>query len=199
MVRKYKFVKLVCGLSLIAALWSSPAYGQDDPVTADPVIDTTSAEAVAPAPVVEAPAVAEPTPAVVVVEEAKASVPPTALSKLTTEVMNILVPALLTLIGLLVAWVLNWVRKKFHLNVSDAQINAWSKLAEKAANRGAEWARNKAKTATEGVKVPGPDVLEVAVDWAVEMGRVFKLPEMGREKLIGLIESHLFVERTDSV
>jgi len=214
-MRKYRFMTLVCGLSLLAALWGSPIYAQDDPhppapdsaaeTTAPPAAPEATDNPVAPegenGAAVEVPGVAnaEPDVAVVVVEKAPAGEPPTALAKLTTEVMNILIPAFLTLIGLLVAWVLNWVRKKFHLNVSDAQIDAWSKLAEKAANRGAEWARAKAKAATDGKKIPGPEVLEVAVDWAIEMGRVFKLPEMGREKLIGLIEGHLFTEREESV
>ena len=90
---------------------------------------------------------------------------------------------------------LNWLRRKFKLQVSDQQIATWSKLAAEAANRGAEWARAKAKTAADGQKVPGPDVLDVAVNWALDMGEAMKLPQLGREKLIGLIEAELFKTR----
>lgn len=120
---------------------------------------------------------------------------PTAISKLVNELMNVLIPAFITLIGLLATFILNWIRKKFKLNVSDHQISSWSTVAEKAAHRAAEWARNKSKQMTDGKKVPGPEVLDVAVDWAVEMGKAFKLPDIGREKLIGLIESRLHVKR----
>lgn len=119
----------------------------------------------------------------------------TGLQKLSAEVMAIVVPILGTLITGLVGVLLMWLRKKFKLQVSDQSIDSWSKLAGKAANRGAEWARNKAKEYMDGRKVPGPEVLDVAVDWAVETGRTLGLPDIGREKLVGLIEAHLFEGR----
>lgn len=156
----------------------APAPAPEPAVELAPVPESAAETPAAPAPAATAPA-------------------PTALSNLSAELMNILVPVFVSLIGALAAFLLNWVRKKFKLNVSDHQIAAWAGIAEKAANRGGEWARNKAKEATEDKKVPGPEVLEIATDWAVEMGVHFNLPEMGREKLIGLIESHLHAKRED--
>lgn len=157
--------------------------GVGDITTPDPIPDPK------PNPVAERP---EPEPAPAPSAEAA---PKTALGNLSAEIMNVLVPTLVALIGSLAAFLLNWVRKRFKLTVSDNQIDAWAKVAERAADRGGEWARNKVKDATDGKKVPGPEVLEVAVNWAVEMGKTFKLPEMGREKLEGLIEGHLFKKR----
>jgi hypothetical protein len=195
---------LLCGLSF-------PAFAQDPPADPPATTETAPAPDTTPAPdpkpedkpKADAPEKengdAEPDasnpPAAD--EPAKDDAKQTALSKLSEELMNILIPAFVTLIGLLVTFILNWVRRKFKLNVSDAQIASWAVLAEKAANRGAEWARNKAKDLTDDKTVPGPEILEVAVDWAVEMGKSLKLPEMGREKLIGLIEGHLATKRAD--
>lgn len=198
--------------ALLLCLGVAPTFAQDTPPTDVPTAETAAAPEAAPAPEAAAAATsperengddvasdgnastAAPKPAIApAMEEVKQ----TALAKLSEELLNILIPAFVTLIGLLVTLILNWVRKKFKLNVSDSQISTWSVLAEKAANRGAEWARNKAKDLTDGKTVPGPEILEVAVDWAVEMGKSLKLPEMGREKLIGLIEGHLAVKRAD--
>ena len=197
MIISSKKLILTCILGLVMAL-ASKGYAQTEGDPSPVVMMDAGAEVAseaAPAPV--AAAIVEAAPA----EEAVAPAPEaqeTALSKLSAEVLSILIPAFLALIGLLVTWVLNKIRKVLHLNVTDKQIAAWAALADKAANRGAEWARNKARDLTEGETIPGPEVLEVAVDWAIEMGRAFNLPEMGREKLVGLIESHLHAKREDS-
>lgn len=180
----------------------SPAYAQDLPP--EPVAtEVADAGEVAPTPApVEAVAEAEApeTENGPAVENASNAPEPalaeeTALSKLSAEIMNILIPVFSTLMLGLATLVLNWVRKKFKLDVSDKAIYQWSLIAKKAADRGGEWARNKAKDLTDGEKVPGPEVLEVAVDWAVMAGKQYGLPEMGREKLIGLIEGQLHVDR----
>lgn len=197
MILKSKRLILACVVGLTMA-FASAGYAQTDGGAEPAVMMDAGAEVVeaAPAPApVAAVVAADPAPAAIVA--APASAKETALSKLSTEVLNILIPAFLALIGFLVTWILNKVRKKLHLNVSDQQVEAWAKIADKAAARGGEWARNKAKDATDGKTIPGPEVLEVAVDWAVEMGRAFNLPEMGREKLVGLIESNLHSKRTD--
>jgi len=106
--------------------------------------------------------------------------------------MNILVPVFGTLISGLVTLLLLWLRKRFKLQVSDEQINSWSKLSRKGALRAAEWARKKAKEAVDDKKIPGPDILEIAVNWALEAGKAAGLPEMGREKLEGWVEAELF-------
>jgi hypothetical protein len=111
--------------------------------------------------------------------------------------MNILVPAFVTLIGALCALLLAWARKKLKLDVSDRQLSSWSSYAQVGADRAGEWARNKVKTLADGKKVPGPEVLEVAVNFAVDMAREHGLPEIGREKLEGLIESHLNRNRAE--
>ena len=157
------------------------------PPDAMPAPAAAPVEEVAPAPAAEPAPAASPAP----------TAAKTALDNLSHELMNILVPAFVALIGGLVTFLLNWIRRKFKLTVSDQQIDAWAKLAERAAARGAEWARKKAKDLTEDEKVPGPEIMEVAANWAVEMGKTFKLPEIGREKLEGLIEAHLSTQRKE--
>jgi hypothetical protein len=197
---------LACILGLAMA-FASTGYAQDvegEPAPAAVVEEgavSAPETAPVPAPVAETPvaeAPAEMPAAEIPTEEAVVAEPEaeeTALSKLSAEILNILIPAFLLLIGFLVTWILNKVRAKLHLDVSDKQIASWADIANKAALRGSEWARNKAKDLTDDKTIPGPEVLEVAVDWAVEMGRAFKLPEIGREKLVGLIEGHLNTDR----
>ena len=202
-----RLARLAAVITFCLGLTAAPAaFAQDDPAVEPDV----AASAVTDAPLaadVPVDAVDQPAAATAVDEKAVAepkdktdAVPVaggTALSGLSSELMNILLPSLVTLIGLLCAWVLNKMKTKLGLNVSDMQIDAWSKLAEKGANRGAEWARNKAKTLTEGKKLPGPEVLEVGVNWALEAGKAAKLPAMGRNVLEGWIEGHLHTKRVD--
>lgn len=117
---------------------------------------------------------------------------PTALSRFTTELLELLIPIFVTTIGAMATWVLYKVKEKFHINISDAVATQWGDLAEKAALRGAEYARSKAKDLTDGKKIPGPEVLEVAANWAIDMGNSLKLPQLASDKLRGLIEAHLF-------
>lgn len=125
---------------------------------------------------------------------------PTALERLSTEILNVLIPVFVALVGGLATWLLKKLKEKTGIEVSDAAAESWFKLARKAALRGGEYARRKAKDLTEGQRVPGPEVLELATNWAVDMGKSLKLPEMGREKLEGLIEAHLFeLRREDNV
>lgn len=121
----------------------------------------------------------------------------TALAKLSAEIFDMLFPVFKMLLLGLATLLLIWVRKKYKLDVSDRIIKQWSSIADKAADRGGEWVRNKTKSFTDGRKIPGPEILEVAVDWAITAGRAYGLPAMGREKLIGLIESRLHAKRTD--
>ena len=173
------------------------SIAQDD---AGAVAAVEVAAETAPAPVVETPAEAAPevavadAPAPAIVAPAP-SATQTSLDKLSSEIMNILIPVFLALIGALATMLLNWIRKKAKLDVSDKQISQWSMVAELGANRGAEWARNKMKTLTEDQTLPGPEILEVAVNWALDYGIAHGLPEMGREKLAGLIESKLHAKR----
>lgn len=177
------------------------AHAQSD-AGAVAAVDVASAEvavapAPAPVPAVEAPAEAAPELAVAVApaSAAVAPAPQTSLDKLSSELMNILIPVFVTLIGGLATMLLAWVRKKAKLEVSDKQISQWSMVAELAAGRGGEWARNKIKGLAEGETLPGPEILEVSVNWAIDYGVAHGLPAMGREKLEGLIESHLHFER----
>jgi len=119
----------------------------------------------------------------------------TSLDKLSSELLNILVPTFVLLIGALATALLNWTRKRFKLDVSDRQIYHWSTIAEMAGDRAAEWARNKAKDLTEGETVPGPELLEVAANWGIDYGIAQGLPEIGRRKFEGLVESQLHVKR----
>ena len=116
----------------------------------------------------------------------------TALSSVTTEVLNILLPIFVALIGALATWILNKVQQKLHLDVGQKTAEAWADLARRAAMRGGEYARKHAKAAVDGKKLPGGEVMEVAATWAIEMAKQQKLPEMARDKLEGLIEAHLF-------
>lgn len=116
----------------------------------------------------------------------------TAISSATTEILNILIPVFVALIGALATWILAKVKQKLHLDVSEKTSEAWAELARKAALRGGEWARKKSKELTDGKKLPGGEVMDVAASWAIEMAKQQKLPEMARAKLEGLIEAHLF-------
>lgn len=116
----------------------------------------------------------------------------TALQRLSSTAMDILVPVFAAFILGLATMLLNWIRKKFKLQVTDAQIASWAGLARKASLRGAEWARKQVKDLVPDKKIPGPEVLEVATNWAIEMGKAAGLPEMARGKLVGLIEAELF-------
>ena len=121
----------------------------------------------------------------------------TGLESFSAQVMAILVPVFVTFIGALATLLLNKAKAKLHLDVSDKTAEQWQNLAKAAALRGAEWARKKAKELTDGKKVPGPDVLDVAVLWATDMAVAQGLPELARNKLEGLIESELFKLRHD--
>jgi len=121
----------------------------------------------------------------------------TALGNLSTEVMNILVPVFVAFIGAFATWLLHKVQKRFGLEVTEKTANAWSNLARKAALRGGEYARKKAKSLTDGKKMPGNEVMEVSANWAIEMAKAQNLPALAREKLEGLIEAHLFELRQE--
>ena len=116
----------------------------------------------------------------------------TAISSVTSEVMSILIPVFVALIGALATWILAKVQQKLHIDVGQKTADAWADLARKAALRGGEWARKKSKDLTDGKKLPGGEVMEVAANWAIEMAKAQKLPELARAKLEGLIEAHLF-------
>ena len=186
--KKLKKTGLLSALLLVSTLLiTTPVYAQDDAGPAVAQLDAAPTEAAvetAPEPAVE-----------LEVKTAPADLSSTGLSNLSSSIMDILVPVFVTLIGGLSAILLAWVRKKLKLDVSDKQIRQWSDYAEIGAARAGEWARNKAKGLAEGEKIPGPDVMDVAVNFAVELARENKLPEMGREKLEGLIESKLFKGR----
>lgn len=172
------------------------AIAQEDAGVAllDAAPAVAAVEAPAPAPAAEAPAPVEAAPAAEIAPAPK-SATMTSLDKLSSEILNVLIPIFVLLAGAIATAALNWIRKRFKLDVSDKQISQWSLVAEMGASRGGEWARNKAKDLTEGETVPGPEILEVAVNWALDYGVAHGLPEMGREKLEGLIESKLNVKR----
>lgn len=117
---------------------------------------------------------------------------PTALEMFYSESMKVLIPAFVTLIGSLAVWLGHKLRQKTSLEVSDKNIEAWSKIVKKAARRGAGWAKSKGKNYVDDQKLPGPAVLEVGATWAIETAKEMKLPKMGREKLKDLIEDELF-------
>ncbi len=194
-MKNFALKRLLSRALLVASiilLFSAPALAQSDAVPApvDEAATTELAPAAEPAPVVEVPKVA-PVPAPVVALS-PAPVPKTALDNLSSEVMNVLVPVFGTLISGLVTLLLLWLRRRFKLEISDQQISSWSFMARKGALRAAEWARKKAKELTEDKKIPGPEILEVGVNWALEAGKAAGLPEMGREKLEGWVEAELF-------
>lgn len=190
-LRKISSLVSAAFLALFLTVQLSPtvALAQD----AVPVVAPASAPAPAPVPVVEEVIEAEAAPLA-------DSVPidQTSIAKIVNELMNALIPVFVMIIGGLGTLLLNKVRQKFNLKVSDEQIQSWSMIAEKAAHRGGEWARKKANAAADGKAMPGPEIMEVAANWAVDLGKQFKLPQMGREKLEALIEAELFKLRGDS-
>lgn len=170
-----------------AAAATEPAPAADPAPAPEPAADPAPAPAAEPEPAAEEPKAEEPAPAA----------GGTSLQKLSDEVMAILLPILGTLATGLAGLLLAWVRKKFKLDIGDKQLEAWAKLAGRAADRAGEWARNKLKEATDGKTIPGPEILEVGANWAIEVGKAAGLPDIGREKLEGLIEAHLFSRRKD--
>ena len=116
----------------------------------------------------------------------------TAIQSATSASMGLLIPVFVALVGAFATWILRKVQQKLHIDVGDKTAAAWDEIARKAALRGGEWARKKSKDLTDGKKLPGGEVMEVAAGWAVEMAKQQKLPEMARNKLEGLIEAHLF-------
>lgn len=194
-------IALVLLLGVLAA--PAAAFAQDD-AGAVAAVSEEAPSAVAstqpdPAPAA-IPVAAESTPASAAAPAAPAvvaapSATKTSLDKLSSEVLNVLIPIFVLLAGAIGTAALNWIRKRLKLDVSDKQIYQWSMVAEMAANRAGEWARNKAKDLTEGKTIPGPDILEVGANWGLEYGKAHGLTDIGREKLEGLIEAHLNVKR----
>ncbi len=122
----------------------------------------------------------------------------TALQNLSDQIMAILLPVVVAAVGLFATWLLAKIKSKFHIDVADSTAAAWSKLAQDSAMRAGEWALQKTKTLEDGKTLPGGDVMEVALNWAIQMAEQMKLPEMAREKLVGLIEAELFKLRLSS-
>lgn len=187
--------RLLLGSLILLGLMAGPAPAIADDAGVAITEVQPSTVAVAPAPVVEpialAPA-ATPAPAAgptVVVAPAPAQ---TGLEALRDQLLAILIPTFVLFIGALATAALSKVKKKLGLDVSEKVADQWRSLAQSAAMRGAEWARKKAKAATDGKKVPGPEVLDVAVNWATDMAVHQGLPELARAKLEGLIEAELF-------
>jgi hypothetical protein len=123
--------------------------------------------------------------------------PQTGLEAFRDQVLAILLPIFVLFIGALATAALAKAKKKLGLEVSEKTTDQWGALARSAALRGAEWARKKAKELTDGKKVPGPEVLDVAVNWATDMAVHQGLPELARAKLEGLIEAELFQLRRE--
>lgn len=122
----------------------------------------------------------------------------TGLQAFTDQVLAVLAPIFVAFIGSLATYLLYLFQKKTGIQVSDATRQQWEQIARKAALRGAEWARKKAKESTDGKKVPGPEVLDQAVLWATQLAQTMKLPELARDELVGLIEAKLFELRLEN-
>jgi hypothetical protein len=122
---------------------------------------------------------------------------PTALQNFVNQVLAILAPVIISALGVVTTWILFKIKQKLHIEVSQATQDAWAKLANDAAHRGAEWARQQALAAVGDKKIPGGAVMDVAANWAMQMAEQQKLPDMARAKLTGLIESELFKIRRD--
>ena len=116
---------------------------------------------------------------------------PTALDRLSAGLLDIIVPVVVTAVGVFASWCLLKLKQKLHLDISDASLDQWSNLAKSAAARGAEWARNEAKKLTAGQKVPGPAVLEQATNWAMDVAASLNLPEKARKTVEGWVEAEL--------
>lgn len=169
----------------VAVIETQPAT-----VAVAPAADPAPTPAAAPTP---APAPAA-TPTVVVAPAPKQ----TGLEALRDQLLAILIPTFVLFVGALATAALAKFKKKLGLDVSEKVAEQWQSLAQSAALRGAEWARKKAKELTDGKKVPGPEVLDVAVNWATDMAVHQGLPALARAKLEGLIEAELFKLRADS-
>jgi len=185
--------RLLLGSLVLIGLMAgpSPAMADDAGVAITEVQPATVAVAPAAAPAVApvaVPVVAAPQPTVVVAPAPKQ----TGLEALRDQLLAILIPTFVLFVGALATAALSKFKKKLGLDVSEKVAVQWQALAQSAALRGAEWARKKTKELTDGKKVPGPEVLDVAVNWATDMAVHQGLPELARGKLEGLIEAELF-------
>jgi hypothetical protein len=194
-----KVLACLCAPVLVVMLWFSNSYAKDAGTTSTaPVVVKIDAGAKA---VVDTKPTAPKTPEIVGTPKAPAATPTvpapekTSLSKFSDALMDMLIPAFSTLILGLFSLLLLWGKKKLKLDVSDKGLASWTEVAKLAVDRGAEWSRNKVKKLVEGQKVPGPEVLDVAVNWATDLGVSMGLPAIGRAKLEGLIESELSKRR----
>lgn len=115
---------------------------------------------------------------------------PTAAARFADQMFEIVTPIFVTVISTLASWVLWKARQRFGFQISESTQQQWDNIAEKAALRGAEWARQQAKTT--GRKVKGPAVLEVAANWAIDIAKDTKLPARGRDVVNGLVEAQLY-------
>ena len=130
-------------------------------------------------------------------ETVAASVPDTGLEKATTTLLDIVLPVAVMFTTGLAGWLMTKIAQLLGLKVKDEHAIQWSNLARRGALRAAEWARNKAKEATDGKKVPGNEVLDVALGFVTGMAEQFKLPGMARTQLEGMIEAELFQLRRE--
>lgn len=121
----------------------------------------------------------------------------TGLQSLEQAVMAILVPVVVAAASSLGLWIMNKLRQKLHLQVSDAQISQWNAILQHAVLRGAEYARNEADKLVEGKKVPGGQVMDAAVAFAVAAAESAGLPEKARSEIEGWIEGHLNATRRE--
>lgn len=190
--------RLLLGSLVLIGLMAAPAPAiADDAGIA--VIETqpappASTPAAAPAAAVTDATPPGSTPTIVVAPAPKQ----TGLEALRDQLLAILIPTFVLFVGALATAALAKFKKKLGLDVSEKVADQWRALAQNAALRGAEWARKKAKEMTDGKKVPGPEVLDVAVNWATDMAVHQGLPVLARAKLEGLIEAELFKLRADT-
>lgn len=126
------------------------------------------------------------------------SVKRTSLDVLSSEILNILIPSFISAIGILATMLLAWIGKKAKIDISEKRMSQWQGIAQLAAGRAGEWGRNELKKVTEGKTIPGPDILEVGVNWGLEYGIAHGLPDIGRRKFEGLLESFLHFDRIEN-
>lgn len=188
-------LRLLVGSLILIGLTADPALAHaDDAGVATTEVVPIDSVSVVPAATSPAPTAAPTPPAQIVVTPQPSQ---TGIERLSDQLLAVLLPVFVTFIGGLALLLLNKLKKKFGLDVSDKTTEQWAALARSAAQRGAEWARKKAKEELAGKKVPGPEVLDVAVNWATEMAVWQGLPELARSKLEGLIEAELFKLRQE--
>jgi hypothetical protein len=116
---------------------------------------------------------------------------PTALSRISQGIVELITPIVISAVGVIASWLLWKLKQKTGIQISDATQASWESIATNAVLRAAEWAKNEADKLVGSTTVPGPAILETAVNWAITAASSMGLPEKAKAEVEGLVEAQL--------